>query len=259
MRLGFVGSGAITAAMVEGLSGGPLRDWPIVLSPRNAAVAADLAARFGQVRVAADNQAVVDGADMVFVAVRPQVAEAVLAGLRFRPGQSIVSLVAALSVARVAELTGGLSPVVRAIPLPFVAARTCVTPIHPADAAVAAIFDDLGGTIAVEHIAEFDAYGVTSALMATYFGLVDTAAGWAAQQGLPRAAAERYLRNLFGNLGDVLRRHPDLPLPVLREEHSTRGGLNEMAHLRFEAEGGAAALRAAMAAVKARIDAAAQG
>ena len=137
MRLGFVGTGAITAAMVEGLSGGPLRDWPILLSPRNARVAADLAARFAQVRVAVDNQAVVDGADLVFIAVRPQVAEAVLAGLRFRAGQRIVSLVAALSVDRVTALTGGMAPVVRAIPLPFVAARTGVTPIHPADAAAA--------------------------------------------------------------------------------------------------------------------------
>ena len=56
---GFVGTGAITRAMVTGLSAvDPAPE--IVVSPRGAEASASLAGRFGNVRVAADNQAVVD-------------------------------------------------------------------------------------------------------------------------------------------------------------------------------------------------------
>ena len=65
MRLGFVGTGTIAAAMVEGLGGGA------VLSPRGAVVAADLSRRFPGVTVADSNQAVLDQSDMVVLAMWP--------------------------------------------------------------------------------------------------------------------------------------------------------------------------------------------
>ena len=43
MRLGFIGTGTITAHMVRGLKASGLADWPIVVSPRGALVAAELA------------------------------------------------------------------------------------------------------------------------------------------------------------------------------------------------------------------------
>ena len=55
MTLGFVGTGHITVAMVEGLCAAPLPVERIVVSPRNAANAARLARRFANVTVARDN------------------------------------------------------------------------------------------------------------------------------------------------------------------------------------------------------------
>ena len=106
MTLGFIGTGAIAAAMVEGLA--PDR---ILLSPRGASVAADLAARFAGVTIAASNQAVVDGSDLVVLSVRPQVAEAVIRALRFRPGQKVLSLIAATGIDHLQDWIGlDLSP-----------------------------------------------------------------------------------------------------------------------------------------------------
>jgi pyrroline-5-carboxylate reductase len=47
MTLGFVGTGTIAAAIVEGLCATPDAG-PILVSPRNADTAADLAARFAK-------------------------------------------------------------------------------------------------------------------------------------------------------------------------------------------------------------------
>lgn len=50
MKVGFVGTGAITEAMVTGmLSGSPLAS-EVIISPRNADVAAKLAEKFPAVR-----------------------------------------------------------------------------------------------------------------------------------------------------------------------------------------------------------------
>ena len=70
VRLGFIGTGTIVAAMVRGLKGSALQDWPVVLSPRNAEVGRRLADELSGVAVAASNQAVIDAADIVILAVR---------------------------------------------------------------------------------------------------------------------------------------------------------------------------------------------
>ena len=250
-RLGFIGTGTITAAMVRGLKASRLADWPILLSPRNAALAAELAETFAGVAIAADNQAVIDGSDMVFLAVRPQVAEGVLRPLRFRDGQNVVSLIAGVSCDTITAWTGA-QQVTRAVPLPFVETRADVTPIYPPQADVANVFDALGKALPVADLHAFDTYAATSALMGTYFGLLETAADWMVQQGLNGDEAKSYLASLFGNLGDVLR-HDARSLPELRAAHSTLGGLNEQLFTQFAAAGGSTALTLGLASVFQRV------
>ena len=96
MKLGFVGTGEITSAMVTGLSSCGAAPHSIRLSPRNPAVAADLAHRFPGVSVASSNQKVLDDCETVVIAVRPQVVRNVLSELRFRPEHHVISVVAAL-------------------------------------------------------------------------------------------------------------------------------------------------------------------
>ena len=246
MKLGFIGTGNITAAMVEGLGGG------VVLSPRGAAMAADLARRFPGVTVAESNQAVVDQSDMVVLAIRPQVAEEVVRGLRFRAGQKVLSLVAATPVEVIRGWIGADLSVIRAIPLPFAADRRCVTPIIPPDAEVAALFDRLGQAVECRTQDEFDLLAVGSALMGSYFGLLEVAQDWLVERGLPEGAAKDYMAGLFANLGRVAE-GSGKTFGALREEYSTRGGLNEQVFRVFGEEGGVAALRGALDQVLERV------
>ena len=98
MTYGIVGVGAIAAAIVTGLCE-QVRDAPaIVLSPRNASRAADLASRFPTVRVARSNQEVIDGSSVLLLCIRPQDARSVLSGLKFSSQQPIVSMLAGISI-----------------------------------------------------------------------------------------------------------------------------------------------------------------
>jgi pyrroline-5-carboxylate reductase len=117
VRLGFLGTGAITEAVVAGLSAAPEAP-SILISPRNAARSRALAAQFPNVRVASGNQTVLDQADTVFLAVRPQDIVAALDGLRFRREQTIISFVALLPMARLKGLVTPAERICRAVPLP---------------------------------------------------------------------------------------------------------------------------------------------
>lgn len=72
MTYGIIGVGAIATAIVTGLCEHAADAPAIILSPRNASRAADLAARFPTVRVARSNQEVIDGSSVVLLCLRPQ-------------------------------------------------------------------------------------------------------------------------------------------------------------------------------------------
>src|ERR1044072_4562069 len=118
MRLGFIGTGAITQAVVTGL----LRfDFPlerISLSPRNAQTAAALAALDKRVQGCASNQDVLEASDVVCLAVVPQIAADVLSELHFDARHHVVSFIAGISIDEVRRLAPAPGQGGRAVTLP---------------------------------------------------------------------------------------------------------------------------------------------
>lgn len=84
IRIGFVGTGTITTAVVTGLCGAEdASDLQITVSPRNQEKAAALLAQFpAQVSIGKDNQEVLDRSDIVCIAVTPVQAPQTLSALR---------------------------------------------------------------------------------------------------------------------------------------------------------------------------------
>lgn len=253
MTIGFVGTGTITEAVVTGLGKTGFREIPIVLSPRSESVAARLAEANQNVSIALGNQDVLDRSDLVFVAVRPQIAEEVIRALRFRPSHHVISFVAATPVDRLLTWIDQPVRLSLAIPLPFVADLQGATAIHPPDEVANAVFSALGTAVQVESKREFDLLGVAASMMGTYFGILDATSSWLESQGLPRAAGDTYLRQLFSGLDHVARSRPVTSFKVLVGEHSTKGGMNEQVLEDFRSFGGTAALQKALGRVFARI------
>jgi len=253
MKLGFVGTGAITEAIVTGVLRSSLVVTGIVISPRNREVAARLAAASPLVHVAADNQGVVDQAEIVFLAIRPQVAREVIAPLSFRAGQEVVSLIAAVQISALADWIGEAVPITRAIPPPFVANLNGVTASHPPNPRVAAIFDALGEAVQAPTLKAYDLLGVGSALMGSYFGILDIAARWLEERGMPAEQARTYLASLFASLSEVAASSKS-SFEELRLEYSTKGGVNEQVFNDFVQGGGALALTRALSSVLERYE-----
>ena len=114
-----------------------------MLSPRGAAVSAELAGRYPTVSVAGDNQAVVDGSDEVLVCLRKADA-ALLGDLTWRPDQVVVSAVAGVGIAQLTEWVAPARWVCRSVPMPPVADRAGLTAVHPPLAEARTLFDKLG-------------------------------------------------------------------------------------------------------------------
>lgn len=253
MTPGFIGTGIITEAIVTGALRAHASIRKITVSPRNADIAARLAQASPIIKVAPDNQSVVDESDVVFLAIRPQIAEEVIRSLRFSNGQRIVSLVATIQIGTLASWIDADVTIVRAIPLPFVADLQGVTAIYPPSREVAAFFAPLGAVLEAQTLEEFDLFGVASALMGSYFGIMETTARWFERQGMPYDSARAYLGPLFLSLSQAAGQEPEVPFMSLRSAFSTQGGLNEQMFEVFDRHGGTAALTQALDQVLARV------
>ena len=226
MTYGIVGVGAIATAIVTGLCEHVQNAPRIVLSPRNAERVSDLAARFPSVRVARDNQEVLEQSSVVLLCIRPQDARSVLPGLKFSARHAIVSAMAGIQIAALRELVAPAQDIARVIPLPSVATREGATPIYPSTQAAKALFDRLGTAIEIPHETAFEATSASTATIAAHFAYLNAICRWLIAQGVSQAAARQQVAATFAGLASQLRGHVS-DFAELARDHATAGGTNE--------------------------------
>ena len=225
--LGLVGVGAIADAIVTGLCEGTDTETSIHLSPRGAARASRLAARYPSVHVADSSQAAVERADVVLLCVRPQDAHTALSDLNFRAQQAVISVMAGIPIGALRSLVGPAEVIVRAIPLPAVARRAGLTAIHPGNDLAQAIFDPLGGVMAVDDERALEALSASTATLAAHMAYLGAISRWLARRGIAQTDATRYVAAVFGALSETLLHTEPNDFKALADEHATAGGLNE--------------------------------
>jgi pyrroline-5-carboxylate reductase len=153
LQVGVVGCGTMNTAIVRGLCTLDSPPRSVVVSPRNAEKAAALHEDFPSlVRVAADNQEVVDSSDTVFIGVLPKLAEQVLSGLRFEARHTVVSLMSTTPIESVRRWCAPVpaASVVRAIPLPPVAKHMGTTLVTPRHETIVSLFNALGTAVCAQ-------------------------------------------------------------------------------------------------------------
>ncbi|WP_374371273.1 NAD(P)-binding domain-containing protein [Tabrizicola sp.] len=231
MRIGFLGTGEITAAMVRGLKGQGHR---ILVSPRNATVAATLAAEVPEVAIA-PNEDLVANSDVVFLCLLARVAEEVLPGLPFRTGQSIISVMVDAPLATLRRLCAPATDIAITIPLPPITSGGCPLPVYPASPALDALFGAHNLILPQLSEAALNAHLGASALCSPILDQLLTAVDWLASHTDNPAAAEAYIAAMIR--GYLPERAAAGDLSQALKKLSTEGGLN-------------ATLRAAMAPAK---------
>jgi pyrroline-5-carboxylate reductase len=252
--IGFIGTGRIAGAVIEGLMRGGAGPTPVWVSPRNAVRAAALAAAFSTVSVAPDNQAVLDHSRIVFLCVRPQAAAEVLGPLAFRPDHTVISLIP-LPAAVIRPAVAPAGTFARALPLPTCARGLGAVPYWPAGDAVRELLSPLGPPLPVSSEHELAVLWATTALIAPFYTLMDTAGHWAAENGVAPGTATDYIAEMFHALAAAGLEGSDDRFALLAAEGATPAGLNEQALEMITAGGGYRAVRGALDAILKRITA----
>lgn len=219
-RVGFVGTGEIAALMVQGLAG---QGHEIVVSDRNATVAARLAATVPGLRVA-PNAEVVEGADIVILCLLAKVADDALAGLPWRAGQSVISVMVDVGLAKLQKLCAPATDIAITIPLPPIATGGCPLPVYPASPALDVLYGAKNRVFPVRDEVALNAHFGATALCSPFLEQVLTTAAWLAEFTGDPNQSQAYVR-------DVLRGY--LPadgqnghLGAALQSLSTEGGLN---------------------------------
>ena len=226
MKLGFIGTGAITEHVITGLILHGGFEGPIVVSERSRERSSRLAARHSNVRVEIDNQAIVDQVDTVFVATLPQQTLELLNSLTFRDDQTIVSLAAMISVEQLSEKVKPASQIHRIIPMPPNEIGLGPIPIYPPSSELEALLSRIGTVIPVEDQQHFSTFSASCAVMATFFELIATNARWIQSTGVAAEAATRYSTAVFHSLATQVRELDPKELQQVSTECLTAGGLN---------------------------------
>lgn len=119
MKLGFIGAGRMATALAQGcVQAGLVPPDGVLASDPYEAARAKFAAELPEAKTPADNGAVMAGADVVVLAVKPQVMAQALADIRgaVEPRHVVVSIAAGITLARLAEGLPAGTRLVRVMP-----------------------------------------------------------------------------------------------------------------------------------------------
>ena len=253
MNVGFIGVGTITEAVVTGLCEAGAHGLSILLSPRSLDRSRSLSERYAAVEVAADNQQVVDRSELVFLAVRPQDAAAVLGVLDFPRNLKVASFIATMSSTDMQRQVGPAEFIGRVAPVPPVARRTGPIAMCPPNRCLADLFDPVATVIQVSDEVQLDAFFSVSALMAPYFELLESVSAWLRAQGVDPVDADSYTGSLFRGIAEKSTQPKGEGFADLVEEHATRAGINEQLRRELIAAGLYDRIQAGLDLIQARM------
>ncbi|MFL1386128.1 NAD(P)-binding domain-containing protein [Pseudomonas tritici] len=220
LTIGILGVGELTEKVVMGLRCGGFTG-RVLLSPRNHERAQQLS-RECACEVMADNQQVVDEADLLFLGVRPEVVEQLSNEIQLKPRQTLVSLVAGLKHGELQRCFPPARPV-RAM-LSYAAQINQSTVVTtPGGEPHETLLGTLGSLIVLDDEAAFELATVAACMNGWFYFFLSDLQQWFTDKGLSKEQAAQLV---MGNMQDCLasaRNQPQTNLQALGSAIATPG------------------------------------
>jgi pyrroline-5-carboxylate reductase len=227
MKLGFIGTGKITSAVITGICTSKISFNRILISPRNRNISKKLSKRFAKVKIAKTNQEIVDKCNWIFLAITPKVGEEIIPKLKFKQNQKIISFISTIDLAHLKKFIKKKIKIVRAIPLPPISIGKGPVPIYPPDKQVKSFFDKIGTTIEINSEKLSNNFWSMSGMMAPFYEMLKIQSDWLVKKGIARNKAQKYITSLFVALSEDSVLNSKKQLKYLVTDSQTPGGLNE--------------------------------
>ena len=227
MKLGFIGTGKIASSVIIGICNSKISFTKILISPRNKKIAQDLKKKFKKVKIAKDNQEIVDNCNWVFLSITPTVGEKIIKELKFKPNQIIISFISTITLAELKKAIKVKAKIIRAIPLPPISLKKGPVPICPPNKEVKDFFNKIGTTVEIKNEKLSINFWATSGMMAPFYELLRVMTDWLIKRGIKRNNAQNYITSLFLALSEDAVANSKKDLKYLVKESQTVKGLNE--------------------------------
>ncbi|MBC2835186.1 pyrroline-5-carboxylate reductase dimerization domain-containing protein [Paragemmobacter straminiformis] len=218
--IGILGTGHLAEFLIRGAAG---KGFGFLVAPSRRAKT--LGAR-PDVTLAASNQQVVDGADLVLVCLPARDGLAILQTLRFHAGQSVLSAMAGTRLAPLAAAVGPAAAHCTMMPghANAYGAGPCL--LYPADPAWHAFLATLGPVHGFTDETAFVTATAFGALSGASFFLMDSLTRWFAANGMDGSDARRLIaETLIGNATVLL--NETASLAEITPGIATPGGITE--------------------------------
>lgn len=254
-RIAFIGAGNMATSLIGGLRAQGVDAALIRASDPGAEQRAKVAAEHG-IELFADNAQAIEGADVVLIAVKPQMMKAVCEALRpsLKPGQLVVSIAAGITCASMNKWMGE-HPIVRCMPNTPALLRQGVSGLY-ATARVSSeqreqagqLLSAVGIVLWLDDEKQLDAVTAVSGSGPAYFFLLIEAMTAAGEKlGLPReTAAQLTLQTALG--AALMATGSDVDAAELRRRVTSPAGTTEAAIKSFQAGGFEALVETALTA-----------
>ncbi len=218
--LGIIGVGHLASYFIAGLrNAGDKRR--ILLTPRNAEIAANLAQRY-ECEVLSDNQSVADQADIVLLATRPAHALVALQALTLRPSQLVLSVVAGVSID---DLRSFAAPadIARCLPLAPAEVGAGATPLLPNNPRAQKLLETIATVVTVEDEKTFELAAVASCTSGWVFQIIAELQSWLEKAGMSQQQARTIAIETFHGAAHLAKMQPDLDLQQQADTIGTEG------------------------------------
>jgi len=227
MNIGFIGTGKIASAVITGIFKSNIIYKKIIISPRNKEISKKLKKKFNTVKIAKNNQEVLNLCDWIFLSVTPTVGKKIIKDLKFKSNQTIISFISTINLKQLKKAIKVKVKLVRAIPLPPIALKKGPVPICPPNKNVRDFFNKIGTAIEIKNEKLSINFWVTSGMMAPFYQLLRIMIDWLVKRGVNRNNAQKYITSLFLALSKDAVANSKKDLKYLVKESQTPKGLNE--------------------------------
>ncbi|HWR79540.1 MAG TPA: pyrroline-5-carboxylate reductase [Pseudomonas sp.] len=259
LRIAFIGAGNMAASLIGGLRAQGMSAAQICASEPGAEQRARISAEHG-ITVYESNQQAISGADLIVLAVKPQIMKAVCLALapHLQANQLIVSIAAGISCASLNNWLGP-QPLVRCMPNTPALVRQGVSGLF-ANAQVSAtqreqaeqVLSAVGMVLWLDNEAQIDAVtAVSGSGPAYFFLLIEAMSAAGVQLGLtPETATQLSIQTALGAARMAV--SSDVDAGELRRRVTSPNGTTEAAIKTFQAGGFAALVENALTAAATR-------
>jgi pyrroline-5-carboxylate reductase len=244
-RIGILGAGNMGCAILRGLlAGGQVKPESLWVSDVDLQRLSQLEQEL-RITTTSSNQELVKSADVVVLAVKPQMLTAVLGGIggAWQDGTLVVSILAGVSTAALEAKLPQSTRVIRAMPNTPALVLEAATAITPGSRATAsdvesarALFDCVGRTVEVTESMMDAVTGLSGSGPAFILLVVEAMADGAVRMGMPRALALQLAAQTVAGTARLLLQTGEHPA-VLKDRVTSPAGTTIAGLMELEAAG----------------------